>query len=296
MNKLEEIKSLYHDENILVLTNNQITLATIPAEIINNTIIFEGIDKLKIFYLLDQNTIINFHFKSDIDFSEIFYDIKNDVILTQNYEVDRNINVHIVDCTENNTNFTRKVNTILKEGSYTKIDNLYISSDNINVDYMYDIVDSYVALKINNAIVNDSGKIQNYNFNVKHNQASSQSEMITYAISKNSSLLNVNTDGVIVEHAVRTTLNQKTKGVILDDESQISANPILEIDEYDVIASHGASIGAIDDEELYYLMSRGLTKEVAERMIINGLMYPFLNSINDDLLSEYIKHMIDKHL
>ena len=100
----------------------------------------------------------------------------------------------------------------------------------------------------------------------------------------------------LVLNTIKTTLNQKTKGIILDDESQISANPILEIDEYDVIASHGASIGAIDDEELYYLMSRGLTKEVAERMIINGLIYPFLNSINDSTLSEYIRHIIDKHL
>lgn len=296
MNKLDEIRSLYHDENILVLTNDQITLSTIKVDIINHKITLDGIDKLKVFYLLDQDTIINYQFKSDIEFSEIFYDINNDVVLTQNYEIDNNINVHIVNCTENNSKLTRKVNTILKEGSYTKIDNLFISSDSINVDCMYDIVESNTSLNINNAIINDSGKTQNYNFNVKHNKASSQSEMITYAISKNSSILNVNTDGVIVQKAVKTTLNQKTKGIILDDESQISANPILEIDEYDVIASHGASIGAIDDEELYYLMSRGLTKEVAERMIINGLIYPFLNSINDSTLSEYIRHIIDKHL
>ena len=57
----------------------------------------------------------------------------------------------------------------------------------------------------------------------------------------------------------------------------------LEIDEYDVIASHGASIGAIDDEELYYLMSRGLTEDKAKELLIMG----FIDRFREELPMEY---------
>ena len=180
--------------------------------------------------------------------------------------------------------------------SYLKVDNLYINDDSANVDVFIDIKEENANVEVNNVIISLSGKTSNYNLNTKHNTPQSTSQMITYAVSKNSSVLNVNTNGIIVKGASKTNLNQKTKGIILDSTSQISANPILEIDEYDVIASHGASIGAIDDEELYYLMSRGLKKEVSEKLIIGGLIYPFLNAISSQNIKEYVSSVIDQTL
>ncbi len=74
---------------------------------------------------------------------------------------------------------------------------------------------------------------------------------------------------------------------MLDETSQISANPWLVIDEYDCMASHGASIGAIDEEELYYLMSRGLTRENSERLIVEGFIHPFINELKDESVKSY---------
>ena len=74
-------------------------------------------------------------------------------------------------------------------------------------------------------------------------------------------------------------MNQKSKGILLSKESAISANPLLQIDEYDCLASHGAGIGAIDEEDLFYLMSRGLTRSESEKLIIKG----FINPIQENL-------------
>ena len=84
--------------------------------------------------------------------------------------------------------------------------------------------------------------------------------------------------------------------IILDLTSAISANPLLQIDEFDVEANHGASIGAIDDEDLYYLMSRGLTKTQSEQLIVTGYMNPIISKINDELIKNYIAHLIEKKL
>ena len=54
---------------------------------------------------------------------------------------------------------------------------------------------------------------------------------------------------------------QSLKGIIASDEATIEVNPILLIDEYDVKAGHGATIGKLDENSLYYLMSRGLDKK-----------------------------------
>ena len=88
----------------------------------------------------------------------------------------------------------------------------------------------------------------------------------------------------------------KSKGIILDLTSAISANPLLQIDEFDVEANHGASIGAIDDEDLYYLMSRGLTKAQSEQLIVSGYMQPILSKMNEEQLQKYASFLIENKL
>ena len=54
---------------------------------------------------------------------------------------------------------------------------------------------------------------------------------------------------------------------MLSDKARSDANPILLIDENEVTAGHAASIGQVDPEDMYYLMSRGLDQETAERLV-----------------------------
>ena len=76
-------------------------------------------------------------------------------------------------------------------------------------------------------------------------------------------------------------------------DSRLDANPLLLIDEYDVEASHGAAIGKIDEEQLYYLMSRGLTLKVAESLIISGFLSPVLNILSTDALKQDFIHKVE---
>ncbi|MFU8793021.1 MAG: SufD family Fe-S cluster assembly protein [Acholeplasmataceae bacterium] len=79
---------------------------------------------------------------------------------------------------------------------------------------------------------------------------------------------------------------QTLKGIILSDEAVCEVNPILLIDEYDVKAGHGATVGKIEADQLYYLMSRGLSQKDAERLIINGFLQPIIDEIDDESLKE----------
>lgn len=147
---------------------------------------------------------------------------------------------------------------------------------------------------VNNSIINTTGFLQEYNFKVYHWNEFTNSELINYAICKNNSILNINSDGIIKQGCSESVINQKSKGIILDLHSSIFANPNLEIDEYDVIANHGASIGAIDDNDLYYLMSRGLSKEESERLIVIAYINPMIQTIKDELIKNYIEKALKK--
>ena len=62
------------------------------------------------------------------------------------------------------------------------------------------------------------------------------------------------------------------------------------MNEYDVKAGHAAGVGKIDEEQLYYLMSRGLTRREAEILIIHGFLMPFIDDIRSEVVkSEFLK-------
>lgn len=149
-----------------------------------------------------------------------------------------------------------------------------------------------ISLSALNVAINESGKAQNQNLNVYHLHEDTASNFNTYAIAKNNSVLNIKNIGQINKGCVNSDLKQKTKGILVDTYSSIEADPALIIDENDVLASHGASIGAIDPEILYYLMSRGLTKEESEKLIIEAYVSPYFKDYNETNLGKYILNKI----
>ena len=174
-------------------------------------------------------------------------------------------------------------NLMANEDKYKLVNNVYI-------------YDKYSKVVSQNAIVNNTKYDQEFTYNVHHLVGFSQSEMYNNAICNSSSFIVLNTDGIIKKDAVGTELNQKSKGILLDDKSNIIANPILEIDEYDCKASHGAGVGAIDESDLFYLMSRGIDRNDAISLIVNGYIAPVIKQIGDENISEYVMDIVKEKI
>jgi len=88
-------------------------------------------------------------------------------------------------------------------------------------------------------------------------------------------------------HGVDATL--RDDALLLSKDSHIDSIPALEIGANDVKAFHGATIGAIDDEELFYAMSRGIDRHEAERMIALGFFEPALVRFPTERLREELR-------
>ena len=130
------------------------------------------------------------------------------------------------------------------------------------------------------------------NQDIKHNAKFTKSEINNSLISSSTAKLKYSVSGYIFKGNSESVCNQSNKGIILSEDGEIEVEPKLFIDEYDVEASHGAAIGQIDEEQLYYLLSRGLTELQARTLIISGYTKPFINKIQD----EDIKLMIERQI
>ncbi len=121
---------------------------------------------------------------------------------------------------------------------------------------------------------------------VEHLAPETEGYIENYGVSNHNSVLVFEGIGKINKYMKRSIARQSNKGIVLSKNARLDANPLLLIDEFDVEASHGAAIGKIDDDQLYYLMSRGLTLKTAERLIINGFLSPVLKKLTTDELKE----------
>ena len=123
-----------------------------------------------------------------------------------------------------------------------------------------------------------------------------------------------NTEGFILKHGVmkdsassfltgleklkkvhpRANAVQESRVLMLSEKARGDANPILLIDEDDVMAGHAASVGRVDPMQLYYLMSRGITQAEAERLIIHGFLAPVVEKLPIEAVKRQLTEIIER--
>jgi len=92
------------------------------------------------------------------------------------------------------------------------------------------------------------------------------------------------------ENASGTDAQQSNKNLLLSNDARVDTKPQLEIFNDDVKCSHGATVGQLEDEELFYLLSRGLNESLAR----NLLTYGFAEEIVNKIKIESIKKQLDE--
>ena len=97
----------------------------------------------------------------------------------------------------------------------------------------------------------------------------------------------------IAANCPRTATAQLNQNIVLSKDAEIDALPQLKIDTDDVKATHGATVGQLQDEELFYLQSRGIAKEEARRMIVEGFSRKALEKINDSFMREIVRKHVE---
>ena len=130
----------------------------------------------------------------------------------------------------------------------------------------------------------------------KHFGLNSDSNMVTRAVMRDEATAIINGITKIEKGATKANGVQTEKVLMLSPKSRGDANPILLIDEDDVTAGHAASVGQVNPEQVYYLMSRGISKQDAERLIIYGFLAPVVTEIPIDAVREQLQQLLERKL
>jgi len=97
----------------------------------------------------------------------------------------------------------------------------------------------------------------------------------------------------IEKGAQQSNAYQAARAMILNDGARADQIPGLEIEANDVRCTHAASTGQIDEEQVFYLKTRGLSDNEARKMIVDGFFEPTIERISLPIAREHIKNLID---
>lgn len=210
-------------------------------------------------------------------------------------------------------------NILVKSGvstnllTYNKIDSLDI---NITIEKdatvnLYQVVQNMDNTNINETIyLNETGatfntivvllglkeSVINSDIKVYHNTNHTNSDLKVYAVIKDEAKINLDNNAYIKKNSYQSKAYQGAKGLSLSKKGRILVNPNLFIDEYDVMASHGVAMGSLNLDDLFYLMSRGLTKEEASQIVIMGFIEPILVAIDNEEITNIIRNNFKENL
>ena len=95
-------------------------------------------------------------------------------------------------------------------------------------------------------------------------------------------------------HAHFTDAYQKVRNLLLSDDSEANSMPGLEILADNVRCTHGATSGQINEEELFYLHSRGIPTKTAQRLIVTGFLNEVIRRLDQPAIADYLNQLIDR--
>ncbi|MBP3635716.1 MAG: SufD family Fe-S cluster assembly protein [Bacilli bacterium] len=229
----------------------------------------------------------------------VLEELKSNIKLTGNEYVIKNENNDVVFDIENSSSVIFNVFNEEDTKVYYTFNVLENSNLTINIFDAAREVKRNITINVNgensSVILNLSCislKENNYIVNVYHNSKNTHSKTNLHGLALDNNSIFIQNNGYIRNGSTKSTLNQDNKIIIMNDNNS-KIEPNLYIDEYDTLASHGAYIGKFDEEELFYLNSRGLDNKSSYNLLINGfLLYEFVISDEDKVK---LKNIIEKY-
>ena len=241
--------------------------------------------------------------------------VKDNYVIKENkdYAIDGNSNVNVIGTSCNIYDFSKDKNISIYVDENSTVNYYVVNSKNSNRIFnvcgtlnilSISLIKNDEELKVNlnskNAVLNvknlvvANGITSTFTQNATHNETNTFSNVENVGISFNGGNITFDTTGKIEKGMNKTKCSQLSRGIVMDNKSTVTAKPILLIDEFDCFANHGAAIGKMSDEDLFYLMSRGLTKDEAFLLILGGMVKPFVDSIPNEVLKAEVEDSINK--
>ena len=278
-----------------------------------------------------SNKIHNILVKKNYSFKKplIIYQITNEKVSNTNinfqlnFELEENSSIKIINLSDDNSeknfinnlfNFNLGKNSILKNYKIDKKSNTNIKYDYSSIiqkensisetfifssgsDYIKNEVNCNLEGKYSSAFINgihllSKNKHHEIRTNTNHSYENTKSYQLIKSVIDDSSKSVYQGKIYVDSKAQKTDGYQLSKAVLLNEQAEFNAKPELEIYADDVKCSHGSASGSLDEDSIFYLMSRGLDQKTAKELLINGFLLDVVEKITDEEIKKLLKKMI----
>ncbi len=100
----------------------------------------------------------------------------------------------------------------------------------------------------------------------------------------------------VLRNAQRTKAHQSNKNLLLSNHAEVDTKPQLNIDADDVICTHGATVGQLDEDALFYLTTRGITRRDATHCLIQAFLHQNVQQLTHPALMTWMNEWLQTHL
>jgi Fe-S cluster assembly protein SufD len=297
-----EKKISFDNENSLIDLNNAFTNKVFKVLIKKNyslnkpLIIYHSTNEkikskninLRLDFELEENSSLRlidyFTDSSDKNFTNILYnfDLKKDSIL-KNYKIDKFINNNLK---YSFNNIEQEANSISETFILSSGSNFFKNEVNCNLkgEYSSAFVNGIFSLK-----ENQQHEIRT---TINHLVENTKSYQLIKSVLGKLSKAAYQGKIFVDSKAQKTDGYQLSKAILMDASSEFNAKPELEIYADDVKCSHGSASGSLNENSIFYLMSRGLNYQQSKELLINGFLFDVVEKITDSEIKNLIKNMI----
>ena len=269
------IKKNYQIQNPLVIyhtTNNKLNSQNINFKI---NFVLEENSCLKVIDLIDD--------KGNKNFVNVVYNFsleKNSIL--KNYKIDQSENDNI-----------RYMYNNIKQSTNSISETFYLSKGSTfsKNEISCDLNGEHSSAFVNGIFSLDKNKHHEIKANINHLVENTKSYQLVKSVLKDTSRSVYQGKIYVDSKAQKTDGYQLSKAILVDETTEFNAKPELEIYADDVKCSHGSASGSLDENSIFYLMSRGLNYKEAKELLINGFLVEVINQITDEPIKKLIKNL-----
>ena len=269
------IKKNYQIQNPLVVyhtTTNKLNSQNINFKI---NFVLEENSCLKVIDLIDD--------KGNKNFVNVVYNFsleKNSIL--KNYKIDQSENDNI-----------RYMYNNIKQSTNSISETFYLSKGSTfsKNEISCDLNGEHSSAFVNGIFSLDKNRHHEIKANINHLVENTKSYQLVKSVLKDTSRSVYQGKIYVDSKAQKTDGYQLSKAILVDETTEFNAKPELEIYADDVKCSHGSASGSLDENSIFYLMSRGLNYKEAKELLINGFLVEVINQITDEPIKKLIKNL-----
>ena len=288
-NSLSDLNNALTNKSFKIVIKNgyQLTKPLIIYHTTNSKIWSKNIN-LRLNFELEKDSSLRlidlFNDTSEKNFLNIFYnfDLKENSVL-KNYKIDK----------FENKNIKYSFNNI--EQAKNSISETFILSSGANFfknEINCNLKGEYSSAFVNGIFSLNNDKHHEIRTIINHLVKNTKSYQLIKSVLEDSSKAAYQGKIFVNSEAQKTDGYQLSKAILLNKDSEFNAKPELEIYADDVKCSHGSASGSLNEDSIFYLMSRGLNYQQSRELLINGFLLDVVEKITDSEIKNLIKNMI----